>query len=273
MTKRPKQQKKTGKQHRRPQPRTTTDKEEKADIAETSPGESQNKQEPPKPSGLCPSSLDRWTCRATVAIAVATILYTYSAIQQLGVLKTQLDQMKKASESDSLAWNRQLDVMDGQFSQMRQNASLENRAWVGVLDATHNPIEPNKPGEGIFVFKNTGKTPASIIFMGHTTCIAPPDLDVAALANDREKAAWATETPIVRCIAPNASIAWNFSTGKEPLDEETAASVNSGAMHLHVVGKIVYRDIFGVEHQTRFCGIAQTDTRKMSMHHQYNYMD
>jgi len=107
--------------------------------------------------GITQSSNNRVICVATVFIAIATVFYAIVSAWQWSVTK-------------------------GQLSQMQRNASLENRAWLGVSIATHKPIEASKPAEGVFVFRNTGKTPAFIIMHGHTTCIRPRDLDVEALA-------------------------------------------------------------------------------------------
>ena len=168
----------------------------------------------------------------------------------------------------------QLSILRGQLAQMQEVSHLEQRAWVGVSNASYDAIEPNKPATGKFIFKNTGKTPATIITQGHTVCIRPADFDVEALAKTKKETTWKTEKPIQKCIAPNASMALNFSTSKEhPLSDEVVKSINSGELRLYVIGHIIYSDIFGFEHQTKFCGIAKPNTTEMNVHHKYNYMD
>lgn len=202
-----------------------------------------------EPATAQDSPQNRQMIRYTRMIAIATCIYVTVAIWQLVMIA-------------------------GQLTQMRQDSTLEYRAWIGVSNATHQPIEPNKPAEGKFVFINTGKTPASIVSMGHTTCIRPVGFNVEAFARTQEGTKWVTETPVQKCLAPNGIISWKFSTTKEnPLPEDIVTSMKSGKDHLYVIGRIVYHDIFGMEHQTKFCGIAQPDTGKMSMHHTYNYMD
>lgn len=69
-------------------------------------------------------------------------------------------------------------------------------------------------------------------------------------------------------------MAMNFSTNKDaPLTDDIVAGIQSDDRRIYVIGKIVYCDFFGEEHQTRFCGIVDVGTGEMSMHHQYNYMD
>jgi len=194
--------------------------------------------------------------------------------RQLTIMEGQLDQMQKSAESDSTAWQQQLDIMQGQLTHIQEAAHLEQRAWVGLSNASHEPIEPNKPITGKFVFTNTGKTPAIIVTAGNTVCVRPPDFDIKSLAHAKEAKAWMIETRSQGPFAPNATmdIAIRYPRGGGVSDDVVAA-IRSKKMCFYVVGRIVYCDIFGVEHETRFCRVADPNSTSMLMHHQYNYMD
>lgn len=188
----------------------------------------------------------------TGIIAAATVVYVVCAWQQMSLMKSQLSQMQRDSQSSSDASQKQLDIMQEQLSHIQEASHLEQRAWIGVFDATHETIEPNKPVRGRFIFKNTGSTPATIITMGHSTRLKPKDFDVEAFAITQEEAVWKQEEPIQKCLAPNASMSWSFSTNEDyPIPKELVESIQSGELQLYVIGRIVYSDTFGVEHQTK----------------------
>ncbi len=273
MTKRARTQKKTPPEKAKPSPSAIT-LSNSTPTLDTDAAEAKEQQQPTERPTQQPSRLDVWTCRATVAIAIATAIYTFTAIWQLSVLSSQLSQMREASRADSAAWNQQLEVMQGQLAQMQESSHLEQRAWVGVSSATHDPIEPNAI-RGKFVFTNTGRTPATIVAIGRLIHSMPATtIDIAATAKEWESTTSSLDKPTQRCLAPGASMTYNFSTNPEPpLSEAAIVAIKSGKVRICVLGKLVYEDAFRAEHITTFCGMIKPDDSAMSMSDAYNYMD
>ena len=168
----------------------------------------------------------------------------------------------------------QLDIMERQLSHIEQSSQLEQRAWVGLQTATHEPIEPNKPIEGVLVFENTGKTPAIILRASRTTCLRTPDFDMESLAEIKQKDGWLEDRRSRGPLPPNAVIRLTFQTSDNAMiTEPDIEKLENGQLRAYVIGRILYRDIFGTEHETCFCHFANPGTNAMTMGEQFNRMD
>lgn len=213
---------------------------------------------------------------ALAAIVTATLYGLQISVmdKQLDVMADQLSQMEEAGKSDSVAWQKQLEIMQGQLTHVQKTSHLEQRAWVGLARAKHQPIEPNKPIQGEFVFLNTGKTPAIIITAGRSTCFRSPGFNFENLADIKKTEDWMEDTRSQGPLPPNASITLRFSTKKGfDITESLIKALNRDDLRLYVIGRILYQDIFSDEHETCFCFFADPNTNGMNMAHQYNYMD
>lgn len=130
------------------------------------------------------TSSNFWMAAATVAIAVATGIYTYYARQQWTAMnntlseiqrqtpeiqkqaKTAQDQLAQAkidSTASSIATDKQIRTLQGQLTHQDIAMKLDQRAWVSLDHYELQPafgVDKSKLGQAFAVLRNTGKTPA-----------------------------------------------------------------------------------------------------------------
>jgi hypothetical protein len=224
----------------------------------------------------CTLKINAWAAVVNTLSCLAAVVALWFVYGQLVTMDRQLKQMQADSNSAAIVTDRQLKIMEGQLSEMRATAQLEQRAWVGLLHASHKAIEQGKGIEVTFRITNTGKTPAIVVTSGRTICIRPPNFDIETFATSETEQAWMKETRSQGPLPPNGILTMDISTkevkGLE-MPESMIADIKSGELSVYVVGRIVYKDIFGGEHQTRFCYTANPSTEGMIEYHQYNYMN
>lgn len=230
--------------------------------------QSEPKKETTENSAARPSALDKWTCRATVVIAIATAVYTFAAIWQLSVLKDQLNHMQKDSEASSNAWQKQLGIMQGQLTHIQDASHLEQRAWVGVR-AGRFPSEEIPSSIGL-EFSNTGQTPANDITIFGNVCIKPSNFEMKPYVVQYIEEAW-HDAASRGSLAPNASFSMLFPMPNEMTDAGIK-EIRAGRGIIYVFGKILYADIFGEAHDTLFCYRWYPTTKQLGAYHQCNYM-
>lgn len=200
----------------------------------------------PQASAPKPTSWDKWTCRATVVMAIATIFYTSFAGWQLRTMQRQLDQMQEASQLDS-------------------------RAWVGVYKGDPKPLAVGKPVECQIEFTNTGKTPALDVRAQHTLGGQSPSCDIEVIAlsyEDQERYPPKSQG----AVPPNGTIAV-CSHSSNIASTQMLKDIMDGRQTVYVFGSVSYRDIFGIQHKTRYCYTIDPNTNELKAHRQYNYMD
>jgi hypothetical protein len=195
-----------------------------------------------------PAPQDRWTRWATVAMAVATIVYAILVWRQLAVM------------------GRQLGVMDGQLRQMQ----VASRAWVGLANATSTPIVAGKKIGFDLRFTNTGETPANKVVISCAIYIGKEGCDIESLAaTDVELM---SSLPMQRAIAPNAIVSMRDFT-PQGISESAGVEINAGRMIAYIFGRASYDDIFGEKHTTEYCFTIDPSTGRLEAYRQYNRMD
>ncbi len=190
----------------------------------------------------------------TGVIAFATLLNMFLYWQQVGVM------------------GRQLTTMEGQLDQMREIGQLDQRAWIGFSRGTHSQIKPDEETELLVQFVNTGKTPAHNIATHHTCSIRPADFDIGGHAKAHTDKSW-DETSTKGPIPPNVGFMIRHSIPADLLTPAVVQQIQSGVQLVFVFGKITYSDVFGGDHETRFCHVVNPESTGMKPYHEYNYMD
>lgn len=153
------------------------------------------------------------------------------------------------------AMTGQLNAMGGQLDVMRK----DQRAWISVEEKQDPTFSASAPLVAILNVKNTGKTPASLIYGKAWIELVPnlsqPHFEVKELGHLE----WFSGM-----IAPNAiherEVARTDvkpgSTGiPSPLNltEDEMASINESRAWVAVHGIVQYEDVFKTKHWARFC--------------------
>jgi hypothetical protein len=204
---------------------------------------------------------------ATVVIAFGTIVNVAVLVLQLIGGSRQTDKLITHSDRIATAMEGSLSqaktsleatIQDNQKSRdanIAQNkasleatiaqARIEQRAWVDVTPTTYPVPGIPQPGQPFMVrtrFLNTGKTPALRTRLCTSTNII-----------GRGK------TPTFNCpiagtgILPPGGITHTDSVITESLSPENRSELLTGQMVVWVYGIIVYDDVFGRTHWTKFC--------------------
>ncbi len=136
-------------------------------------------------------------------------------------------------------------VMVQVFRNQSRATKIAERAWI-VPDAQEPaPYEPDKILRHVILLKNTGRTTAWITAIGSRGKLVtsedklpqPPEYDMASPIPKNG-------TP----LAPGGFVERPFW-----LTSAEAAQAETGELILYLFGIVRYRDVFGEEHETRFC--------------------
>ncbi len=195
---------------------------------------------------------------ATLAIAGATIFYTYYSHKQWKVMTETLNQSRAALDATI------------------ENFRLDQRAWVGpihvilpeyVANGKQVYIKEGQPMKiGVFV-ANSGKTPALKVKNNFATRFlkAGDEFD----PNDHIKKPSIQASSVLQ---PGM----NFSLKPLPEGNSSKSDVDdltSGRYILYMFGLITYEDIFGRPHTSKFCLSLSPDLQTFTSCSIYNEAD
>lgn len=157
---------------------------------------------------------------------------------------------------------------------IKTDSRLEYRAWIGVMkgipDQMSLVVIGGQPACRM-EFTNTGKTPALDVSIQHSMYPGAPLADIEVIAMPLEdKAQYPPKS--LGAVPPNGEIAVN-SHCNGTLSNKFKTEIEEGRIILYAFGRVSYRDIFGVEHTTRYCYTIDLNTNEMKAYHQYNSMD
>lgn len=195
---------------------------------------------------------------------------------QLSVMSGQLEQMKAASAQakidtaaaitaqqkiaqDALTASQQ--SVDKSLGATIDNFHLEQRAWVGVSTMALTVILENEPLRAEAEITNSGKTPAFKVRIdkaGIQTNYGPLDVDDFIASGKWKKPTQPRSSPT---IFPNSGVKIPFHTDQN-LTEMWVKQIADHVLWVYIFGDIYYRDAFGIEHMTEFCGHYDPPTRR-----------
>lgn len=154
----------------------------------------------------------------------------------------------------------------GQLNEMHQSRIDEERAWVFQFQINGEPF-PQNPSLTAFrvSYKNTGKTPAiavhACIGLGYSlvsvTQVESEDLQTNSIHQDL-------------VLAPDA-VASVVTDGSQMI-QKAIENIPNGTP-LYVFGIIIYDDVFGRQHWTRFCYLVDVDWKSFRPTPGYNSCD
>jgi len=127
------------------------------------------------------------------------------------------------------------------------NASIEasrtdQRAWISVKEITvSKSLIVGSPVQVSVTAINTGKTPALNMVVS--------DFGMGPIETDRRRDL-IIHYSAHEVIAPNNT---NTVLATATYDDESIRGILAGAIRIYVRGRLVYKDVFGLTHQTKFC--------------------
>lgn len=195
-------------------------------------------------------SLSRWTFKvAVVALAISTI---YSVFTLLIFIQTK-KAANAAHDSATAAQNA--------VRQAERNMQIDQRAWlsvgtVAIVTPKSKKPEINQPLAVLITFRNTGKTPAIHAYSvhGHTWGHAPQPqvLDVCP-EEDFSQPKFQQAKSYMGPISPGAELgAYTDLWVTQSLSKEQYDGIMANTLHLLVLGKVGYWDVFHREHWLTF---------------------
>ena len=200
-----------------------------------------------------------------VGIILLAISTDYT-IKMYDANKAAADAAKSAAETASAAFaqskidsaaqdRRSRETMETSAKQSKAalDASIEisrtdQRAWLGYQEVTDVALTSADTSSKIVVwYINTGKTPA-LEFKGHasTKLVYPGQVFVPEYPKTSDEPSMSYVMPEQRAhIQIGAAAPW---------DPAAIAALKGGRVGLYVFSEICYKDIFGAQHHSTFCG-------------------
>ena len=232
------------------------------------PAESKNEANPsiPHPPNWC----EKWTLWLEVAGVLGLAFYCWVNWREWRTFDSERQTMEReflANQSSALAnydvairqlksMQEQSDAMQMQLDEMRQTRFTDERAW--VIPSVGDNVLINT-ATNVFIFqtqiKNEGKTPAIIIgtFVGQTgniNSIPQNDPDV---------------TPTSGILSPSESL-----TLKSSQIPTQAVIGIANKIPWYIYGSVLYEDVFGHRHLTRFCvALSGNETIPVGLHNSF----
>ena len=151
------------------------------------------------------------------------------------------------------------------------SARTDQRAWIGLRDSQLKTPEINKPFSATVIFANSGKSPALDV---HWNVIMVPhlgSLDVSKYAASSERRGLKPTTIKSRgVIVPGSALVISNTTDPPNPNQKLLDGLDSGDVVLYFLGEVYYRDIFNVQHLTRFCELYSPKSKMFAFCDTYN---
>ena len=192
---------------------------------------------------------------ATVAVANFGLWIETAKSSRIAATAAKAAQEGARASSDQASATRQ--SIEATVSNFR----LDQRAWVGINALNLTVLKNSEPLRAEGDVFNTGKIPALNLRLeksGIQTNYGPLDID-KFIASGKLKKPHGTVSNSV--LLPNGSAKIPFQTDQN-LTDTFVAQIIDHTLWVYLFGDIHYRDVFGREHVTRFCGIYDPPTRR-----------
>lgn len=165
-----------------------------------------------------------------------------------------MERSAAASEASAHSSSRLAESGQASLLATQRSIRLDQRAWIGLKGIRDLRIEVGKPPSGTLVFVNTGKTPALEAAVSSYVEYVPPG------ATPRPEAPGDSIDEVsLTVIHPNQE-SWSVLRGSYlTWTDEMSDAVALRTGNLYVRARITYVDIFGVRHETRYCGVVARD--------------
>ena len=163
-----------------------------------------------------------------------------------------LDETRRAAGAAIAATNaaeRANELSERILNQNLERARLERRAWVGISSVRYRaPLAAGERFQVSWRYTNTGSTPALKVRLTERVLTAG---DPCATTHTHSVLASIGDGNVV---LPGA--AFNYPSRSVPLPPNVGAAIEAGSP-FYAYGRLLYDDVFGVEHETTFCAAYQ----------------
>lgn len=193
---------------------------------------------------------------------------TKAAYQQVSTAKSSIRIADKTLKDAQESGKEQSERAEKSLNAAIENFRLDQRAWVGIDNLAWDEykdgdktvcIKEGAPFKVGVHIKNTGKTPASL---STTRAYVYP--------TERGKKPILQENSILSTLPTNSTL---FPGGRlnigvtKPIvyTKEQIELIKNGQYTLYLVGMIVYKDVFGKTHFTKFCNEVSTDLTRFEI--------
>jgi hypothetical protein len=190
-----------------------------------------------KPSWLARSwrSIRDWFRNASFSRELSLFdgLLTVASAIGLWFLIEQSKEIKRTNDQTALA-----------LVQSAEATRIQNRAWVGAVGFPIPDLQAGKKAVCKVEIKNTGATPALNVRQTRAMRIINP--------NEPFSESYVIPLTNGGVLHPGATV-WIAPQSKGPLTKIQVDDILSGKQIYRVYGLILYDDIFGCHHRTKFC--------------------
>jgi hypothetical protein len=212
--------------------------------------------------------LETWGVAVGAIVAFATIGQLFLTTKAVRIAATSAN----AAQKSAAASEGQVEVTKKSIQATVDAFRLDQRAWMGISNVALSVLKVGEPLRVDADIVNTGKTPAFSVRIDKTgiqTNYGPLDVDQFIASGKLSKP---IQPPSTGVSGPNSSIKIPFHTD-QPMTEVWIDQINSHALWIYVFGDIHYRDAFGVEHTTQFCGSYDPPTQRFDNCPKHNRAD
>ena len=133
----------------------------------------------------------------------------------------------------------------GQLQTMQRDLTLSHRAWVTITGAAYEDFQVGQPPRVILKLKNHGATPALNVSPATSAFLRqgtpPPHADSISGARS------------ALTIGPDQEMTVQATVDESIPNQAVIEAFDQGRVTLYARGFLLYTDVFGQEHRTRFC--------------------
>lgn len=188
-----------------------------------------------------------WSIAGSVATVLSSVVLAAVGIFGLLFIKKQLAAMEESNRNTQKGNELTLDAMSKSNALARDSLTISHRAYVGVIHMPLLPLDRNTPIDYRIKIINAGSTPATIITIETAWYFLEPPAEPTPKAKGVPK-----DTRSSAMLGPGEETTTRLD---KPLHiiEETWADLYAGRKVLYLAGRILYKDVFGEDRETRFC--------------------
>ncbi|MBE7158964.1 MAG: hypothetical protein INR62_11125, partial [Rhodospirillales bacterium] len=175
---------------------------------------------------------------ATTALAVIGVGGLFFTAFQLGAMRDQLEEMRKANRLTEKA------------------LSAADRAWIFPVVTITSPLQENQNFEVTVTLQNSGHTPAL-----HTKADVGLTVQPSSEAPQYNHPGYVSAEMIAY---PGSQLTAKSTLESKAMTEDLVKGITSGALTLYATGIITYMDVNSVPHRSQLCNFYDLPTKLMT---------
>jgi hypothetical protein len=206
----------------------------------------------------------RWTKKDVTYAIVFSACLAGVAVFQVILMFMQSHYMKEEMRATKDCANAAIATVE----QMR----LEQRAWIGFDDVSMAPIDVEKMSCPVFVAKNYGRTPGTIVRQVVHFAVGPNNDLFADFFAVQMGAILEKQSTQEYVLGPGAILNMRDAEGDIPCDAQKTQRVVDGSFALYVFIRIQYLDLLGETRMSQCCYKYEHKAKELFAFKKFNYM-